>query len=513
MVQGTASHVGKSVLVAALCRIFYRDGYRVAPFKSQNMALNSFVTREGGEMGRAQVVQAEAAGVEPSVDMNPILLKPTGQASSQVIVLGRPVGNMPAYRYHNDYAPQALDIIEGALDRLRMRYEVVVIEGAGSPAEVNLQEREIVNMRIARMVEAPVLLVTDIDKGGALASVVGTLELLAPADRERVSGIVINKFRGDLNLFQPAVAFLEQKTGKPVLGVVPYYQDLRIQEEDTIPEKRYEAEELPPGSEKVEIAVIRLPHISNFTDFDPLEDEPDVRLRYINRGCIPGEDVDLIILPGSKNTIEDLSFLRQEGLADWIVARARAGTPVIGICGGFQMLGRELNDPFHTESRISRIDGLGLLDITTTFEPEKITTQVEAEVTGPGIFLSGAAGYRVAGYEIHMGRTELACGISPAFNILVQSGKNVIFPDGAVSGDGHVFGTYIHGIFDHDVFRRHVINVLRCRKGIGLPAEWQSISTMEQRQRDFDRLAAVVRNSLDMEAVYRLLNLPGPRGN
>jgi len=513
MVQGTASHVGKSVLAAALCRIFYRDGYRVAPFKSQNMALNSFVTRDGGEMGRAQVVQAEAAGVEPSVDMNPILLKPTGQASSQVIVLGRPVGNMPAHRYHNDYAPQALDIIEGALGRLRSRYEVIVIEGAGSPAEVNLQEREIVNMRIARMVEAPVLLVADIDKGGALASVVGTLDLLAPADRERVSGVIINKFRGDLSLFRPAVAFLEQKTGKPVLGVVPYYQNLRIQEEDTIPEKCYGAGDVLPGSEKVEIAVIRLPHISNFTDFDPLEDEPDVRLRYIDRGGKPGENIDLIILPGSKNTIEDLAFLRREGLADWIIARARTGTPVIGICGGFQMLGREMNDPFHTESRIPRSEGLGLLDIATTFEPEKITTQVEAEAAGPGIFLSGATGYRIAGYEIHMGRTELASGISPAFNILVQSGKDVILPDGAVSSDGHVFGTYIHGIFDHDVFRRHIINVLRRRKGIGLPPERQTIPVSEQRQRDFDRLAAVVRESLDMGAVYRLLNLPGPRSN
>lgn len=509
MVQGTASHVGKSILVAALCRIFYQDGYRVAPFKSQNMALNSFVTREGGEMGRAQVVQAEAAGIEPSVDMNPILLKPTGQASSQVVVLGRPIGNLPAHHYHNDYAPKALGIIRGALDRLRGQYELIVIEGAGSPAEVNLQEREIVNMRIARMVEAPVLLVADIDKGGALASVVGTLELINQSDRERVAGVIINKFRGDLSLFQPAIDFLEQKTGKLVFGVVPYYQDFRIQEEDTIPEGRYGADDVP-GPEKVEIAVIRLPHISNFTDFDPLEDEPDVRLRYAGQGSRL-DNFDLIILPGSKNTIEDLAFLRQEGLVDRVIARARAGTPVIGICGGFQMLGRELNDPFYTESRISRIEGLGLLDTVTTFEPEKITSQVEAEVIGSGIFLSGAAGCRITGYEIHMGRTELAPGTNPAFNILVQSGKNVHFSDGAVSEDGRVFGTYIHGVFDHDVFRRHIINVLRRRKGIGLPAEGGTVSASGQRQRDFDKLAALVRSSLDMEKVYRLLNLSGPK--
>lgn len=508
MIQGTASHVGKSVLTAALCRIFLQDGYRVAPFKSQNMALNSFVTRDGGEMGRAQVVQAEAAGLEPSVDMNPILLKPTGHASSQVVVLGKPVGNLSAMSYHTDYAPKALEIIEGALNRLRAVNNLVVIEGAGSPAEVNLQEHEIVNMRIARMAQAPVLLVADIDKGGALASVVGTLELLAPEDRARVAGIIINKFRGDIKLFQPAVEFLEEKTGKPVIGVVPYFQGFRIQEEDTIPEEESRSDRFA-GQELLDIAVINLPHISNFTDFDPLEDEPDIRLRYISKGTSLGEP-DLIVLPGSKNTIGDLAFLKRSGLAAQIIEQYRKGIPVIGICGGFQMLGMELNDPLHTESEIPCITGLGLLDISTTFAPEKITSQVEAEISGSGLFLYDAANIRINGYEIHMGRTELAPEVRPAFTILVRSGEKVFFPDGAVSRDGLVFGTYIHGIFDNDNFRRHLINNLRRRKGLEPLLSSGTLTVREQRERDFDRLAAVVRSSLSMEKINALLDLEGP---
>jgi adenosylcobyric acid synthase len=507
MIQGTASHVGKTVLVAALCRIFRQDGYRVAPFKSQNMALNSFVTRDGGEMGRAQAVQAAAAGVEPSVDMNPILLKPNGHASSQVVVLGKPAGNLSAMLYHTDYAPKALTIIEGALNRLRAANDLVVIEGAGSPAEVNLQEHEIVNMRIARMAGAPVLLVADIDKGGALASVVGTLELLAPDDRNRISGIIINKFRGDISLFQPAVKFLEEKTGKPVIGVVPYFQGFRIQEEDTIPEDRSPVD-LIEEQDKINITVINLPHISNFTDFDPLQDEPDVRLRYVNRSGDLGNP-DLIILPGSKNTIGDLAFLTRTGLATGIVGHYHNGTPVIGICGGFQMLGRELNDPLFTESEIPHLDGLGLLDISTTFAPEKITSQVEAEVAGSGLFLCEAQDSRIKGYEIHMGRTELAPDVRPAFTILVRSGEKVFFPDGAVSRDGLVFGTYIHGIFDNDTFRRRLINTLRQRKGLEPLPVSGTLPVQEQRERDFDKLAAIVRSSLNMNKIYDLLELEG----
>jgi len=509
MVQGTASHVGKSVLVAALCRIFYQDGYRVAPFKSQNMALNSFVTADGGEMGRAQVVQAEAAGLAPHVDMNPVLLKPTGQASSQVIVLGRPVGNLTAGEYHNGYARRVWDVICEALERLRRKYEIIAIEGAGSPAEVNLQATEIVNMRVARQAQAPVLLVADIDKGGALASVVGTLELLPPEDRARVAGVIINKFRGDVRLFQPAVDFLEARTGVPVVGIVPYFQGFRIQEEDTVSEESRRRAAAPVARE-VEIAVIHLPHISNFTDFDPLEDEPDVRLRYVTAGEPLGVP-DLVILPGSKNTIEDLIALHDCGLADEIRRLARRGVPVVGICGGYQMLGRELHDPGHTESGVPRVEGLGLLDVTTTFIWDKVTTQVQAEICAGGPLLGNAAGLAVTGYEIHMGRSILGPKARPVCRIRLRSGSAVDFPDGAVDEAGLVFGTYIHGIFDRDDFRRRFIDALRMRKGLAPLEPGRGISLAAQRERDYNRLAAVVRESLDMEKIYRLLDLPGPR--
>ncbi|MFZ5642299.1 MAG: cobyric acid synthase [Bacillota bacterium] len=507
MVQGTASHVGKSVLVAALCRIFYRDGYRVAPFKSQNMALNSFVTADGGEMGRAQVVQAEAAGRSPNVDMNPVLLKPTGQASSQVIVLGRPVGNLSAQEYHRKYAGTAWEAICGALDRLHRENDIIVIEGAGSPAEVNLQSTEIVNMRVAREAGAPVLLACDIDKGGALAAIVGTLELISPEDRDRVAGIVINKFRGDLTLFQPAIDFLEAKTAKPVIGVVPYFQGFRIQEEDTVHE-----ETLNKSRESikrdVEVAVIHLPHISNFTDFDPFESDPDVNLRYVGRGTSIGTP-DIIIIPGSKNTIEDLAYLNRTGIAEEIIRLNKSGVPVVGICGGFQIMGKELHDPFHTESSIPSIDGLGLLDITTTFAREKITTQVKAGVCGPGLLLEGARGVELVGYEIHMGRTDLGGESVPAFEIVHRFGKSGSTMDGASRTDGKAWGTYIHGVFDNAPFRRKLINTLRKEKGLSPLEDSISLSAWEQRQRDYDRLSEVVRGSLDMSKIYDMMGIDG----
>lgn len=505
MLQGTGSHVGKSVLVAALCRIFLQDGYKVAPFKSQNMALNSYVTKDGGEMGRAQVVQAEAAGLAPDVVMNPVLLKPTGQATSQVIVMGRPVGNLSAKEYHEKYNMTALGVVEEALNKLRSEFNVVVIEGAGSPAEVNLQATEIVNMRIARMADCPVLLVADIDKGGALASVVGTLELLDPADRARVAGVIINKFRGDVRLFQPAVDFLEGKTGIPVVGIVPYFQGFRVQEEDTIPDATLmSAREVM--EDKIDVAVINLPHISNFTDFDPLEDEPDVQLRYVGKGSKLGNP-DMIIIPGSKNTINDLAYLEKSGLADRIREHEKRGIPVVGICGGFQILGRELHDPLHTESDIDSMKGLGLLNVVTTFDPDKITTQVQAEVIGTGPLLNGCKGQPVTGYEIHMGRSELGEGVEPAFRIFERSTKEVDILDGAVRSDGRVFGTYIHGIFDNDRFRRHIINLIREHKGWGPLVESDIMTVHEQREKDFNKLADVVRNSLDMDKIYRIMSL------
>lgn len=505
MFQGTGSHVGKSVLVAALCRIFLQDGYKVAPFKSQNMALNSYVTKDGGEMGRAQVVQAEAAGLEPSVLMNPVLLKPTGQATSQVIVLGKPVGNMSAQEYHRSYNMTALGVIEESLNKLKEQFDIIVIEGAGSPAEVNLQDTEIVNMRIARMADCPVLLVADIDKGGALASVVGTLELLDPDDRKRVAGIVINKFRGDVKLFQPAVDFLEKKTGIPVVGIVPYFTGFRVQEEDTIPEDTLEAglKELP---NKIDVVVIQLPHISNFTDFDPLEDEPDVHLRYVGKADKFG-DPDLVIIPGSKNTIQDLVFLEKTGLAQKIIESRKKGKPVIGICGGFQILGKELHDPLHTESEIESLKGLGLLNMVTVFEPDKITTQVQAEVLGHGCFMEGLTGQIVTGYEIHMGRSTIGEGILPAFRIFERSTRETNVLDGAVSEDGRVFGTYIHGIFDNDAFRRHVINLIREEKGWEPLVEDEVLTVKEQRERDFNKLADVVRASMNIDLIYKIMGL------
>ncbi|PKM81828.1 MAG: cobyric acid synthase CobQ [Firmicutes bacterium HGW-Firmicutes-14] len=508
MLQGTGSHVGKSVLVSALCRIFLQDGYKVVPFKSQNMALNSYVTRDGGEMGRAQVVQAEAAGLAPSVLMNPVLLKPTGQATSQVIVLGRPVGNLSAKEYHEKYNMQALGVVRESLDRLRSDFEIVVIEGAGSPAEVNLQATEIVNMRIARMADCPVILVADIDKGGALASVVGTLELLDPADRSRVAGILINKFRGDVKLFHPAVDFLEKKTGVPVLGIIPYFQGFRVQEEDTIPEDTLRAGKKTVEN-KIDIAVVNLPHISNFTDFDPLEDEPDVQLRYVGKGDKLGSP-DMIIIPGSKNTIHDMAYLEKSGLAREIREQEIRGIPIVGICGGFQIIGKELHDPLHTESDIDSIKGLGLLDITTTFDPEKITTQVSAEVIGSGSFLGGVGGSTVTGYEIHMGRTDLGEGVEPAFRIFERSAKEVNILDGAVRSDGRVFGTYIHGIFDNDTFRRHILDLIREDKGWGPLSADEVLTVFEQREKDFNKLADVVRNSMDIDKLYEIMNLEIP---
>lgn len=506
MFQGTGSHVGKSVIAAALCRILYQDGYRVAPFKSQNMALNSFVTKDGGEMGRAQVVQAEAAGIEPHVDMNPILLKPTGNATSQVVVLGRPVGNMTAKEYHLNWTTRGLEIAMEAYRRLAARYDVIVIEGAGSPAEINLRDTEIVNMRIAKLTGAPVVLVGDIDKGGVLAQLVGTLELLTEEERELVAGFIINKFRGDVSLFQPAVDFLEKKTGKPVLGIVPYFQGFRLPEEDSV---LLEEEKVGSGGAypALDVAVIRLPRISNFTDFDPLEEEPDVRLRYVHRGERLG-DPDLIIIPGSKNTIEDLLYLRRSGLEAEIVAAARRGVPVIGICGGFQMLGEVLADPLGTESTVPEVNGLGLLPVETVFEPDKVTCQVEATVLPEaGPLLAGAAGMQVEGYEIHMGRSSLRSGGRPAFCITSRRGEKVEVLDGACRDDLPVFGTYIHGIFDNDKLRRHILDRVRERKGLKPLGEESQVSVKELRERNFNLLADTVRKALDMEKIYRVIGL------
>ena len=500
MLQGTSSHVGKSILTTALCRIFKQDGQKVTPFKAQNMALNSYVTKTGGEMGRAQVAQAEAAGLDPAVEMNPVLLKPTGNSCSQVIVMGKPVGNMSAQEYHAGYSLKALGVVTECIQKLHKDFDTIVIEGAGSPAEVNLKDTDIVNMRTAKLANAPVLLIADIDRGGALASVVGTLELLDPDERELVKGIIINKFRGDITLLKPALEFLEVKTGKPVIGVVPHLDRLGIDDEDSVSleDKGQSAE-----AGELDIAVLRLPKISNFTDFDALANESDVKVRYVRQGEAIGKP-DLIILPGSKNTTEDLLYLRNNGYEREIIKLVKSGTPVVGICGGYQMLGREVQDPEHTESDLDQVMGLGLIDSITIFEANKVTHQVIAAAGGHKFLGINFSGNNLQGYEIHMGRTKFLSEVEPAFTIETRSGEQVKMADGAVSPDGLVMGTYIHGIFDNDEYRRTVLDALRLRKGLAPLGVIQD--TQARKDAAYNRLADVVRQSMDIDLVYRIMN-------
>jgi adenosylcobyric acid synthase len=489
MVQGTASSVGKSILVTALCRIFKQDGYKVAPFKSQNMALNSFVTKEGGEIGRAQAVQAESAGIEPSIHMNPVLLKPEANSKSQVIVLGKVYRNLEANRYQ-DYAPYLLGIIRDSLDYLRSQYDIIVIEGAGSPAEINLQEHEIVNMRIARLAEAPVLLVGDIDRGGVFASLVGTLMLLKEDERARVKGLIINKFRGDLSLLKAGLDMLEQKAGKPVLGVIPYIRDIKIAQEDSV-----YLDEKPDGptDKDLDIAIIRLPHISNYDDFDPLE-EMGCNCRYITESSDLGNP-DLIVIPGTKSTIHDLRFIRENGLEAVIQSRSRNGTPVMGICGGFQILGQRINDPFHAESAEGSTEGLKLIDTETVFRDEKTTTQVRARVVASEGLFKGLEGQEVTGYEIHMGQVDKQ-NDPPLFRTL---GASEYF-DGAANRDFPVFGTYLHGLFHNPDFTKAFLNGLRRLKGL------PEISAVSRKKDDsYDALADIVRQNLNMAEIYKIL--------
>jgi len=493
MIQGTASSVGKSILVTALCRIFRQDGLRVAPFKSQNMALNSFVTREGGEIGRAQAVQAEAAGIEPSVDMNPILLKPEANARSQVIVLGKVMKTLDAERYY-EYTPQLMEIIRNSLNKLRSNYDVVVIEGAGSPAEINLKEREIVNMRIARMADAPVLLTGDIDRGGVFASLVGTLELLDPNEREMVRGFIINKFRGDVRLLKPGLEMLEKRTSLPVLGVIPYFKNIGIAQEDSV----YLDERQHPAGEGLKIAVIHFPHISNYDDFDTLE-KMGCRIEYIT-GPSQLAEPDLIILPGTKSTIADLLFMHRRGLDRYVVKLAHRGTPVIGVCGGFQIMGYELNDPEGIESSRHSIAGLKLLESRTVFQEVKRTTQVKARVKAAKGLFAGMQNLELSGYEIHMGRTE-TFQMEPAFEITSTPSGDKEYAEGAVNPDGMIFGTYLHGLFNNIEFTSALLENLR--KIHGLPPCVEKINTREE---EYNNLADLVRKNLDIPAIYKIIS-------
>ena len=512
MLMGTSSHVGKSILTTALCRIFHQQGRRVAPFKAQNMALNSFVTCEGLEMGRAQVAQAEAAGLRPVVAMNPVLLKPTGEAQSQVIINGRPIGNMSARDYHLGHKEQAWAAVTAALQALAAQYDTLVIEGAGSPAEVNLRAGDIVNMRVARHLQAPVLLVADIDRGGALAALVGTLELLEPEERALVKGLVINKFRGDVSLFTPAIDFLEQKTGKPVLGVVPYISDLGIEEEDSVTLEERAACTQGREEAALSIAVLNLPKLSNFTDLDALADEPDVSLHYVATAAelaagVNGRPWALVILPGSKNTSEDLLWLRAQGLADVLQQLHAQGVPLIGICGGYQMLGQELRDPLQVESAQGTVQGLGYLPAVTTFTGEKLTVQVRADCAALSFAGQTLTAQGLMGYEIHMGTTAFTEDIVQPFYVQQADGRQTV--DGAVTAEGLVLGTYMHGLFDDDVFRRQLLNALRVRRG--LPALPPQRNRQREKEAAYDRLAGIVRTHLDMAQLVRIMAQGGGR--
>ena len=488
MVQGTMSGAGKSLLCAALCRIFAQDGYRAAPFKSQNMALNSFVTRDGLEMGRAQVVQAQAAGVEPDVRMNPILLKPSSDIGSQVIVNGEVRGDMPAKEYFRRKKALIPDILR-AYDSLASEFDIIVIEGAGSPAEINLKADDIVNMGLARLVAAPVLLAGDIDRGGVFAQLYGTVELLEPDERARICGLIINKFRGDVEILRPGLAMLEEKTRLPVVGVVPYLK-VDIEDEDSLSDRLQQKNAVKP----LDVAIVRLPHISNFTDFMPLEQHPLLGVRYVQAARELGMP-DLIILPGTKNTVNDLLWLRQCGLETAVQKLARRGTPVLGVCGGYQMLGGMLDDSAGTESgRPQTLRGLELLPTRTVFTLEKRRAQVTATAAAP---FAGAA---LTGYEIHTGRTTVE---GAPFCTLTDG-----TPDGCVQGS--VFGTYLHGLFDSGELTEKLAALLCRRKGLE-PETAAPLTMQAYREQQFDMLADGVRRALDMSAIYAAMGLAAPK--
>ncbi|MGA9532827.1 MAG: cobyric acid synthase [Anaerolineales bacterium] len=491
MLQGTGSHVGKSVATAALCRLYARAGYRVAPFKAQNMSNNSYVTADGGEMGRAQVFQAQAAGVEPTVDMNPILLKPDADTRAQVVRLGQPVDSMDVREYHA-YQRVAWPAITEAYDRLAASYDLIVLEGAGSPAEINLRDRDIVNMKMAAYAKAPVILIGDIERGGVFAALVGTMALLAPDEQERVRAYLINKFRGDISLLDSGLEEMAERTGVPVLGVLPYVFGLPVDEEDAVV---LQAGDLADHRSALDIGVIHLPHISNATDFQALAAEVDVSVRYIESEREFGQP-DLVIIPGTKSTVADYEWMRQQGLAEQVVEHHRSGGWLIGICGGYQILGERILDPTGVESGRQAVPGMGLLPVVTTFEARKRLVRVEGCSLLPGIDAP------VRGYEIHQGRTT-AGELPPAFQLTRQFEQEIDQVDGAADGLA-CFGTYLHGLFDHSNFRRQYLNALRADKGlVPLPPH-----TYDTRSKDFDQLADWLLDNVDSRLLETIVGLP-----
>lgn len=494
MIQGTASHVGKSVVTAALCRLFSRRGLRVAPFKAQNMSNNSFVTPEGHEIGRAQAVQAQACGIPPHVDFNPVLIKPSGERSAQVIVEGRVAGQVGASDFLS-VRDRYQGIVHAAFDRLAKRYDLIILEGAGSPAEINLREQDMVNMAMARHASAPVLLVGDIDRGGVFASLVGTLELLPPSERRHVKGYLINKFRGASELLSPGLQMLTDRTGVPCLGVLPHWNDLSLPEEDSLgwpsaTRARCDRQEgLQPTTDRLRVGIVELPLMSNFTDFDALAAEPDLELLPVRDSV--DQDLDLLLLPGTKNTAAGLRFVHEHGIGSVARQVLERNGMILGLCGGYQMLGHSLVDPHGVESNAPRLQGLGLLDATTVLERSKVTAHVSGH--------DRVWGCSIQGYEVHMGRTE-ADQTEPFLDIRT-TGRTDWRPDGSVRSDGRVIGTYVHGLFDAPGFRRRVLNHLRAGKGWpALPCE-RGASTEDR----LDGWADFVQRHVDVDPIHAMI--------
>lgn len=515
MIQGTGSGAGKSVIVAGLCRIFRDMGIKVAPFKAQNMALNSFITKEGGEIGRAQAFQAEAAGIEPTNDMNPVLLKATGEARCQVILNGKVHATMKAQEYYS-IKDKVWEVVTAAYDRLSAEYDLIVIEGAGSPAEINLMKEDVVNMRMARYADAPVVLVGDIDRGGVFASFYGTVELLkditppipplsrggeggVSCDADYIKAFIVNKFRGDIEILRPGLRMIEDKTGKPVIGTLYYQPDLQLDEEDGLSLERSSAFSVQhPAFKAIKIVVLRLKYISNFTDFAPFLHEPDVELKY----SLWEDDIlnaDLIIIPGSKNTVSDLLLLRERGIEACVKAAAEKGIPIAGICGGYQMLGKKILDPFNVESGSREVDGMGLLDTVTTFDKTKTTCQVEAQYTAGFRDWGSGGSEKLKAYEIHMGNTTGDIGLFE----LKRFDNSELISDGSVKGN--VWGTYMHGIFDNDDFRTALLNSIRKKKG--LPVQETGFNYHIKKEQAIDRWAGILKKSVDVSFMLRQVGM------
>lgn len=500
MVQGSSSSAGKSLLVTALCRIYARRGVRVAPFKAQNMSNNAAVCPgpagergTGGEIGRAQALQAAAAGLAPSVDMNPVLIKPEADSRSQIILMGRPWQTLQAKTY---YEKKAIlwEHVTSALDRLRAAYDLVIIEGAGSAAEINLRAGDIVNMAVARYANAPVLLIGDIDRGGIFAQLLGTLWLLEPEERALVRGLVVNKFRGDLALFADGVQILEEKGKCPVLGVIPYLRNLNLPDEDAVSVEDSLSASRPTAVTEIDIAVLALPRIANFDDFDPLKAEAGVNVRYVASVKELGSP-SAILIPGTKSTVADLDWLRQTGLAKAVIQFAKAGGPVVGICGGYQMLGARINDPQHVESAVESLAGLNLLPVTTQFLPEKATHQAQARIQSGQGWMAQLNGSLISGYEIHAGDTT---GQSHWLEITQRNGQAVQVPDGSFSSNGKIWGCYLHGIFANDAFRQAWLESLGWQKG-------ERMSQMESFNQSLEALADAVEGALKMDALDKII--------